>query len=113
MWVQGTDPGRITTVRERCDGDEMTRLFDSRIKSYMAYTGVQSSTVERKKEESWFSRFIVPRSRPENLHLVTQTSCLLYIWQLCPKVLGTDEICCAWHCTCIYFKTVLATESLE
>jgi len=65
------------------------------------------------KEESRISRFIVPRSRPENLYLVTQTSCLLYMWHLCHKVLGTDEAYCAWHCTYIYFKTVLAAESLE
>lgn len=65
------------------------------------------------KEESWISGFIEPRSRPEKLHLVTQTSYLLYIWQLSLKVSGTDEAYCAWHCTYIYFKTVLATESLE
>lgn len=100
-------------MKERCAGDEVTRLFDSRVQSDTAYTRVPRSTVWRKKEESWISRFIVPRSRLEKLHLVTQTSCLLYIWQLCPKVLGTDEIYCAWHCTYIYFKTVLATESLE
>lgn len=65
------------------------------------------------KEESRISRFIAPSCRPEKLHLVTQTSHLLYIWQLCLKVSGTDEAYCAWHCTDIYFKTVLATESLE
>lgn len=65
------------------------------------------------KEESWIAGFIVPRSRPEKLHLVTQTSYLLYIWQLSLKVSGTDEAYCAWHCTYNYFKTVLATESLE
>lgn len=65
------------------------------------------------KEELWISRSIVSRCRPEKLHLATQTSYVLYIWQLCLQVSGTDEAYCAWHCTYIYFKTVLATKSLE
>lgn len=95
------------------DGEQMEEApWQQSAVWYSSHPCAQEHPVEG-KEESRISRFIKPRSRAEKLRLVTQTSYLLYIWQLCLKVSGTDEAYCAWHCTCVYFKIVLATESLE